>query len=378
MMDQARSVRTRPASGRLGFLDALRGVAVGLVLVQHVGERLFPAVRELSTHGVQLGQLGVMIFFLCSGFIIPATLERSRSDSRRAGLRAFWRSRFFRLFPLYWLSLLAALLLALAGRRPAGEELAGADWLANLTMLQPVLGAPHAIDVYWTLSLEMVFYLSMALLFALGRHRHSVALSLLASGGCLVAALLAEPVAGRGLPLMTFCLVTMFTGTVFLRWHSGTVGLRTLAVCLLAAAAAGGTLLGTTLAVDGPAEALGARSLVPMAAAWIGAYAVFALGLVLRGRRFPRPLIRLGTISYSVYLVHAVLLSLLPTWASPLVTAIVWGTAILAVSELTHRWVERPAIALGRRRPAPAPPIVPLPAGPRDGDGTRRADLVAS
>jgi peptidoglycan/LPS O-acetylase OafA/YrhL len=375
MMERARSVRARP-SDRLQFLDALRGVAVGLVLVQHVGERLFPAVRELSTHGVQLGQLGVMIFFLCSGFIIPATLERSGDGGRRAGLRAFWRSRFFRLFPLYWLSLLAALLLSAAGRQPAGGALTGADWLANATMLQPVLGAPHAIDVYWTLSLEMAFYLSVAALFALGWHRRSVALSLTASAGCLVASLLAEPVAGRGLPLMAFCLVTMFTGTVFLRWHNGTVRLRTLAGCVLAAVVAGGTLLWTRLDVDGPTEALGSRSLVPMASAWIGAYAVFALGLALRGRRFPRRLTRLGTISYSVYLVHAVLLGVLPVLPSPVLTAVVWGAAVIGVSELTHRFVERPAIALGRRRPAPAAAAaVPR---PRAADEARRGDLVVS
>ena len=75
-----------PAAGasRLDFLDALRGLAVGLVLLQHVGELASPVVRDLAEQGVQLGQLGVMLFFLCSGFIIPASLERGSGAARAA------------------------------------------------------------------------------------------------------------------------------------------------------------------------------------------------------------------------------------------------------------------------------------------------------
>src|SRR5437868_796900 len=93
----------------MAFLDALRGIAVGLVVVQHIGQLTSPRFRDLSTDWAQLGQMGVMVFFLCSGFIIPATLERNDS------LATFWVSRFFRLYPLYWLSLLGAGLAAATG-----------------------------------------------------------------------------------------------------------------------------------------------------------------------------------------------------------------------------------------------------------------------
>ena len=86
--------RAGSPSGRLDFLDGLRGIAVALVLLQHIGELTVPAIERLTSSTVQLGQFGVMVFFLCSGFIIPASLERSHCASGRgAALRTFWISR---------------------------------------------------------------------------------------------------------------------------------------------------------------------------------------------------------------------------------------------------------------------------------------------
>jgi Acyltransferase family len=220
-----------PRAHRIGFLDALRGIAVSLVLLQHVGELLFPAVRELSASTLQLGQFGVTVFFLCSGFIIPASLERGGTASRRRALATFWTGRVFRLYPLYWLSLAGAGLLVVAGRHTPEQPLTGSDWLANASMLQMLVGSPHALGLYWTLGLEMVFYLAVSVLFLLGWHQRSAVLSLAASGGCLAAAALSGPL-GISAPLGAFCLATMFTGTVVHRWHTGTLGLPAVAGCV--------------------------------------------------------------------------------------------------------------------------------------------------
>jgi peptidoglycan/LPS O-acetylase OafA/YrhL len=341
---------TGPSGARLGFLDALRGVAVLLVLAQHVGQQLFPAVHVLTQSGLQLGQLGVMVFFLCSGFIIPASLERGRrGEGRVRQLTRFWRSRFFRLFPLYWLSLGAALLLGLGGIYRPPSPLTARDWLLNVTMAQRMLGAPNAVVVYWTLAFELLFYLGLSVLFLLGWHRHSVALSLAASAGCLLVAATSGPLLHQPAPTGLFCLATMLVGTVFHRWYSGEVRLPWLVTCTLSTAVGGVAVLLSGLRAGWPTTTPDAPRFAAMLTAWLGAYVVFSAGVALRRRRPPAWLLRLGAISYSVYLMQELVLAAVPALAHPVLTAVACIAATMAVSELTYRFVERPAVRLGRR-----------------------------
>ena len=365
LLAQDVTVRARAAGAtRLGFLDALRGVAVGLVLVEHVGELLVPAVRALATSGVQLGQLGVMVFFLCSGFIVPASLERG-GGSRLARARSFWRGRFFRLYPMYWLSLVAALVLAGLGRYTPAGAVDARSWVVNAAMVQGLVGLPDVIGVYWSLAFELLFYLAVSALCLAGLHRRSVALSLTASGLCLALAVASRPLLDRQVPLGVFCLVTMFAGTVVHRWHSGVVRLRTAVLCATAALVSGTALLAAVLLGHEDPAALGTRSFVPMLAAWVGAYAVFGLGLALRHRRPAAWLVRLGVVSYAVYLLHPLVLAAVPRVGGAVGTAVAWIGLTLVLSEVCHRFVERPAIRLGRslgrgRSEAPQPQPVPV------------------
>jgi peptidoglycan/LPS O-acetylase OafA/YrhL len=155
----------------------------------------------------------------------------------------------------------------------------------------------------------------------------------------------------------------MFTGTVFFRWHAGTIRLRVLVLCVGSALGAGSFLLVSTLAGQERPELHGAGSLVPMLCAWLGAYGIFCLGVALRGRRVPRALRLLGTISYSVYLLHALVLIAVPASSSPLLSAVVWVAVTLGVSAAAYRCVELPSMRLGRRpgrRPS-EPVLLPVP-----------------
>uniref|UniRef100_UPI001F5FE259 acyltransferase family protein n=1 Tax=Actinomadura fibrosa TaxID=111802 RepID=UPI001F5FE259 len=190
-----------PSSVRLGWLDALRGWAALVVALHHAAYLFFPAMRVVLNGRFDLGTYGVLVFFLVSGYIVPASLER------RGSVRGFWISRFCRIYPLLAVTCLLAVLpflLGVLGLRAGLEEYHPATAvLAHLTMLQDLLAVPNVMNVLWTLSYEMAFYLLVVALFVAGAHRRSapVAAGLGAAavlaGGTLPVALLSRT-AGTG------------------------------------------------------------------------------------------------------------------------------------------------------------------------------------
>jgi peptidoglycan/LPS O-acetylase OafA/YrhL len=404
------------AAERLAWLDVLRGVAALVVALHHATYYYTPQLRYQLFQWFDPGKYGVLVFFLVSGYIVPASLERHGS------VRDFWVGRLFRIYPLLLVACAAAVLPFMLGIRGLRAGLEEYDpvvaVVAHLTMLQDVVAVPSTINVLWTLSYEMVFYLLIVALFVTGTHRRSApiaallalaavlagarlptaALSRAAGTGPVVvvaavvlAVAVAGAVSGRPVPrtaggilggVLAAVLVTlngragpweglvilsvMFTGTAIYRAQHGQIGVR-------AAALSAGTVLVGAVA----AGAWNARLAMTDAAAvrafdlyWTGSVALAALtfaGLMaLRHRRMPRWLAGLGVISYSVYLLHPVVL---------MVSDQVFGTkreddvrrlavftlVLLAVSWTTHRYVEAPTRRLGRRlirrlRAGAAPP----------------------
>ena len=94
----------RPASApaatgtRLAWLDVLRGLAALAVVFDHTSYYALQHVRHIVYQWFDPGNYGVFVFFIISGYIVPASLERKGS------VRTFWVSRLFRLYPLYLLA----------------------------------------------------------------------------------------------------------------------------------------------------------------------------------------------------------------------------------------------------------------------------------
>jgi peptidoglycan/LPS O-acetylase OafA/YrhL len=83
--------------------------------------------------------------------------------------------------------------------------------------------------------------------------------------------------------------------------------------------------------------------------AQIAAYACFGAAYLLRARpvhSIPR---YLGRISYSLYLMHPIVLETIPPLSSPALTLLVWLLAAMLLAAATYHWIERPMIAWGRR-----------------------------
>lgn len=381
--------------GRLEFLDALRGIAALTVAVQHIGEAHWVEVLGWSHHWFRAGEFGVLVFFLCSGFIIPASMER-RND-----LTEFWIGRFFRLWPLYVLVMALILLAYGVSDRlapPAGYRVVG-DSLLNLSMLQVFSSRPLVIGASWTLGYELVFYLLVSVLFVIGVHRRSAttatvllvaALGLGGVGTLLTLQLRPEqwwalPAAGFALLLaglsrvgrnraqlaalvmgavvvlalsnrphpMYFVLLllgSMFVGTVLYRWTTGQTSGRTAAgVYALGLVSTVLTLrawhIGYTEPISGATPQWWTEVLT-----FLAAYLLFGAALLTRQRSWPRLLTYLGTISYSVYLLHAlVLVAFPPVPGGPWAGFAAMLAATLLGSVVTYHLVEKPAIAMGRR-----------------------------
>ncbi len=141
---------------RIYWLDSLRGISALMVAFTHVTGFILEKERVHNNsvyYSWMLGRIGVIIFFLISGFVIPYSLHNK-------SLAQFTITRFFRLYPAYWLSILAVI--AISGFVPLKQL------LANVTMFQKLFGAEDLIGVYWTLQIELFFYFISAALFYTG------------------------------------------------------------------------------------------------------------------------------------------------------------------------------------------------------------------
>lgn len=152
------------ANQRLGEIDALRGLAALAVVLFHYTtqyQNLFPSAAQASV-SAPWGYLGVNLFFIISGFVIFMTLDRTRRPMD------FVVSRFSRLFPSHWLAIaLTFTVVSLFGL--PGKDVTLPQALANTVMLHGFAHVPHVDGVYWTLEVELLFYIAMYMLYRFGK-----------------------------------------------------------------------------------------------------------------------------------------------------------------------------------------------------------------
>jgi len=378
MLKQAATV-----TQRFGYIDAQRGLAALLVIWLHATDAFMqlptpPAGGVLNkiSAAIDTGRIGVILFFAISGFVIPSSLRAVRNQTTSDALRVFLIRRVFRLYPAYWVSVVAAGLLGLYFMTPFSLE----TLLLNLTMIQSVFGAPDVLGLYWTLRLELIFYIACALLFMFKVLQQPRWLVVGLFGGPIVFAVLPRCVhwlnpqwlnpvnSGPFLNYLTeygLFVAIMFWGALFRCWHDRAHAddtqrfspvvlavfiLFPLGVCTLPFInwiffAYIPSTLATKLSVFMPPVSLG-----------LGLFILLSTKLKLN-HRFTT---WLGEISYSMYLFHPIvfytLFALLRDGGLPWLAGAHLSVYLLlsvigsiALSAIIYYVVERPMMELGRK-----------------------------
>jgi peptidoglycan/LPS O-acetylase OafA/YrhL len=273
------------ADKRFHFIDALRGIAaLGVVLFhavegQHISQ-LPSYVQDLAEYG----QLGVPIFFVISGFVIAQSLRDQRMTVPLIG--SFIVRRSIRLDPPYWVAIVltigfSVLATKMVAGRPA-DQFTAAQIAAHLTYTQNILGFKNINTVFWTLCFEVQFYVVFAVLL-LWSARWSLAAALAVS---LLWCFRLGPSVGGWFPSLWYAFLlgaSAWYGWIYSSW-------RPIYLAYF------GAVLGS---------ALWFNDMFAITCALTSAV-IFALALcdqlsLLKNWRW---LQFLGTISYSLYLVH--------------------------------------------------------------------------
>ena len=354
---------------RFRHIDSLRAVAALLVVWLHFAQFLGPVTGadpwalgflQAVPKAIDVGRLGVVIFFAISGFVIC----RSFGGPREGAGRRFVVRRLCRLYPAYWVSMLGGVLWWWQTHRAVTWQ----TLAANATMVPMFLGQEPLGGVYWTLHVELIFY---ALCLCLHRTRWlerpaTLAVVVVALTGLSRLLRIVDrangpgPAVGRH--LFVLGLAVMIWGALFRTVYDQTGGFRRGLRHHRGFWLVIGVALILPIVLDpkvgwyfaGQQAGLPPSHFAVAVGLWV--FAVW----VAWWRVDERVLAYLGTISYSIYLLHATVVLMVAQFLADHAAARTWnlpawvyflaaGGLTLGLSAVIYRWVEAPAIALGKR-----------------------------
>jgi peptidoglycan/LPS O-acetylase OafA/YrhL len=301
---------------QLPSLTALRGIAALWVVLYHYSVQLFPTLDVTPyTHLVGKGYLAVDMFFMLSGFVMTHVYHQVFSKGVMEHYRSFIVARIARIYPLHVLVLLLFVATAVATQFSAsgsnalhavplrGPRSVGA-LVANIFMVQGLDAGKLSWNYpAWSISIEFVAYLLFP--FALPAIRRATERAKVAIGGLLFGLLLILALATKddfnqwdGPLTLLRCLPEFILGTLlYCAYRAAPVGL------FLQRDAVTFSILGAivlSLHFNAPDLLI------------IGLFGALVLTAVLNSGSFSRcanvvPLVWLGNVSYSLYLIHGFL-----------------------------------------------------------------------
>jgi peptidoglycan/LPS O-acetylase OafA/YrhL len=299
------------------------------------GHGLFKARPDFY---LDIGRIGVAAFFSISGYVIPFSVPRGQRPVSR-----FWISRFFRLWPAYWVSILFTLMVG-ASLIPITVK----NLVFNFTMLQKFCGVGDMVGPFWTLQIELIFYGLVTAMIVVGwvnvASRYRMIFYTLI--GLTLALAIARNVMHIRIPLAIPMGLTLMFLTAYVRncklqkknYVAATVPLYLVSLIAICIIGYSGNLGGT----DDPYRWILAYSL------GLGIFFVFeAISSI------PAALVFLGTISYSIYLLFSGVVKLGELWLGTdpnrLLRLVFMLSVTITLACVCYFVVERPFHELGKR-----------------------------
>jgi peptidoglycan/LPS O-acetylase OafA/YrhL len=145
--------------GRLDFIDSLRGIAALAIVVYHLS---FLGLPTLLDEHILLARSSLILFFIISSFTLYYSLDNKRDEEKR--FQKFYIRRFFRIAPLFYIMILIYLIkdvLILKTFPTTSEIMANFAFIFNL--YPPYFES--IVTTGWTIGVEMLFYLILPLIY---------------------------------------------------------------------------------------------------------------------------------------------------------------------------------------------------------------------
>jgi len=332
-------------------LDGFRGFAVLVVVIGHYLEFRLPVP---SPYFATLDKLGVLLFFVLSGFLITGLLHRERVATGRLDFRRFYARRILRLAPALFLFLGTVVVLMRSGWI---ADVPRKEVLECLFYVRNIFGRSLSLGHIWSLSLEEQFYLVWPLAFSLLPIKRSASI---VTGICVAFAV------WRGAAIAAH-LFSYEHGTYYMRpyFRFDSILIGASLVLWLASSARATALLTRILSVAPPIilwaglitwTLLGERvsralylSVQEMLITAVLAQIVLCKNTMVAAFFRLRLLGYFGAISYSLYLWQQLfLVTSVPSWGRlrelPLSAAIP-----IAIAAVSYHFIEKPILGLKER-----------------------------
>lgn len=339
---------------RLIEIDGLRAIAISLVVLFHYTKEFFPQHRFFS-----FGWSGVDLFFVISGFVLYYQVKRRYQTEGKTHYLSYLRNRALRIIPAYYASLLAMVLLF--GRNKLFTD----NFFLHLSFLY-IFDYDVAVSIqplYWTLAVEVQFYLMLILFAPLLTGKNGMKWLIGLIGLNLVYRLIFQfffnPLSSTGLVfgnilpgrISEFCY-GMIIAKVFLEHHMLIDKLKRLLVMIFVAILSISIIAicwGVWLLMGD--SVLNSRFGNMLYYPFLGMGYGFLFLLILISPQFAKimslkPVVFIGTISYSIYLWHVFILKSLEGVASNIAGFFLNLFATIIISTVSYYLIERTFLKL--------------------------------